>query len=97
MRSRPGLVRLEVATRSWRRNLAGLQQVSSSTTCFWRRKGGIGHLVSRHQFDVATSFLLPYGNWCRDPIFEFATWAILAGQKGGRDLDFWRRDLEISL
>ena len=31
------------------------------------------------------------------PFFEVATWAILAGQKGGRDLDFWRRDLEIPL
>ena len=29
MRSRPGLVGLEVATRSWRRNLDGVQQVSA--------------------------------------------------------------------
>ena len=52
--SRPGLVGIEVATRSWRRDLDGLQQVSSLTTYFLRRKGGNGHLVSRHQFDVAT-------------------------------------------
>ena len=29
MRSRPGLVGLEVATRSWCRDLAGVQQVSA--------------------------------------------------------------------
>ena len=54
LRSRPGLVGREVATRKWCRDLAGLQQVSILTTCFWRRKGGTGQLLSRHQCDVAT-------------------------------------------
>ena len=31
------------------------------------------------------------------PHFEVATWAILAGQKGGRDLDLWCRGLESPL
>ena len=43
-------------------------------------------MVSRHRFDVATWFCLHYRNWCRDPIFEVATWVVLVRQKGGRDM-----------
>ena len=48
-------------------------------------------MVSRHRFDVATWFWLAYGNWCRDPIFEVTTWAVLVGQKGGRDIGLMSR------
>ena len=47
--------------------------------------------MSRHRFDVATWFCLHYGNWCRDPIFEVATWVVLVGQKGGRDMGLTSR------
>ena len=50
MRSRPGLVRHEIATRKWRRDLVGLQKVPSLAT--WNF--GQLDLRSRHHF------------WCRD-------------------------------
>ena len=48
-------------------------------------------MVLRHQFDVVTWFWLAFGSWCRDPIFGVATWAVLVGQKGGRDMGLMSR------
>ena len=44
--------------------------------------GGSGGGHDLEFWDVATWFLLPYGNWCRDPIFSGCDLGCFGGAEG---------------